>query len=899
MKPMNQNCAFLMLLMSILVYLILILAVQFDFSAHAKQIQLKGTHSDSNQDSVSTLVTFRVIMNSVEPPLAPGDLVGLRGSIPPLDWNSSWGMSNLVQDSVFETSVPFDPTYMGDTLEYKFVVERSDGAIQWEGSVGPGGPFGNRVSNLPGGLFDLSLVYFDSAEVSFPVASDDFITTAQDSTTTVFVLANDYDPNNHAITITDLTQPSNGVAQIDPGDATITYIPNPQFYGVDTLSYTITNATNKSDAAIVSVTVLPNIEGRQIPVYENDFEGEVGSEWSNTSLDFTPIGARKFLGQFGNETVTLTLNSLPTHNSITLLLNLFIIRSWDGSWIDPVLGPDIWELSHSGGSILLHTTFRNTGWPGVTQAYPDNYPDGMHSSRTGSTENMTLGYDFYGDAVYNLSFTFPHDSETLTLDFSASGLQEVTDESWGIGYISVWVSGDNPCVSVSPESIDFGNVLVGMQGTSNVTVNNCGDVALTLQAQIKGDHADEFTVAPSSFTVQPDEEQTLQVTFQSDVPGQFQAVLEVGDGQVSGMVHLSATAIEDVCPAPSIASITDVPNDQGKQVTVTWNGACLDTVGAEQPIRFYGIWRNDGNSTSSANSGETNHSPANATWVTTFDDMATGIHTATSGDRYVLDSDGQNEVWTFIGEVPAVQFEQYRLVAPTVFDSTAADGIVWSVFFVSAHTDEPDVWYASAPDSGYSVDNLAPSVPSGLMAFAGEKAIALQWQPNSDEDFKHYTVYRDIASNFQLAEPLAFTADTSFVDNSVELGQTYYYKITATDFSGNESQPSNEVSLVITSVEARSGIPKEFVLEQNYPNPFNPETTIRYQLPQAGHVELTIFNALGEKVRTLVDRREAAGSYQVRWDGRGDGGKAVSSGLYLYRIQTGHFVQTRKMLVLR
>ncbi|MBI5463574.1 MAG: T9SS type A sorting domain-containing protein, partial [Ignavibacteriales bacterium] len=92
-------------------------------------------------------------------------------------------------------------------------------------------------------------------------------------------------------------------------------------------------------------------------------------------------------------------------------------------------------------------------------------------------------------------------------------------------------------------------------------------------------------------------------------------------------------------------------------------------------------------------------------------------------------------------------------------------------------------------------------------------------------------------------------------------------------------------------------VPEAFVLEQNYPNPFNPSTTISYQLPKESNVELRIYSVLGEAVRTLLSETQAAGYKSVVWDGRGDAGLSVSSGIYFYRLKAGEFVQVRKMLL--
>ena len=84
----------------------------------------------------------------------------------------------------------------------------------------------------------------------------------------------------------------------------------------------------------------------------------------------------------------------------------------------------------------------------------------------------------------------------------------------------------------------------------------------------------------------------------------------------------------------------------------------------------------------------------------------------------------------------------------------------------------------------------------------------------------------------------------------------------------------------------------------NYPNPFNPETTISYNLPEKGIVEIDVFNIKGQKVRTLIHEAQEAGPHTVTWSGDDDSGKHVSSGVYLYRLKTERKTITRKMLLL-
>jgi len=99
-----------------------------------------------------------------------------------------------------------------------------------------------------------------------------------------------------------------------------------------------------------------------------------------------------------------------------------------------------------------------------------------------------------------------------------------------------------------------------------------------------------------------------------------------------------------------------------------------------------------------------------------------------------------------------------------------------------------------------------------------------------------------------------------------------------------------------------SQLPKTFSVSQNYPNPFNPSTTIQYDIPQGESptpVDINIYDLRGRLVRKLVDEDKTPGRYQVHWDGRNDRGQKVSSGVYLYRIEAGDFISTRKMIMVR
>jgi flagellar hook assembly protein FlgD len=106
-----------------------------------------------------------------------------------------------------------------------------------------------------------------------------------------------------------------------------------------------------------------------------------------------------------------------------------------------------------------------------------------------------------------------------------------------------------------------------------------------------------------------------------------------------------------------------------------------------------------------------------------------------------------------------------------------------------------------------------------------------------------------------------------------------------------------------TSVGTGGVIPERFALDQNYPNPFNPSTKISYALSTPGIVTLKVFNVLGQEVATLVDGNSAAGTFEVEWNGKDNLGRAVSSGVYMYKLHATagatEFSQVKKMLLLK
>jgi hypothetical protein len=140
--------------------------------------------------------------------------------------------------------------------------------------------------------------------------------------------------------------------------------------------------------------------------------------------------------------------------------------------------------------------------------------------------------------------------------------------------------------------------------------------------------------------------------------------------------------------------------------------------------------------------------------------------------------------------------------------------------------------------------------------------------------------------------------------SSLQMINRLNYKFDVYAYSGNDSTAITGTRQLFVErsgdLNTESiGIPNSFVLHPNYPNPFNPETQIRFEMPYAGNVDLSIYNLLGMKVRTLYAGQKSAGVFAFKWDGKNDNNQSVSGGVYIYKLQSGQDMQMHKMILLK
>jgi hypothetical protein len=354
----------------------------------------------------------------------------------------------------------------------------------------------------------------------------------------------------------------------------------------------------------------------------------------------------------------------------------------------------------------------------------------------------------------------------------------------------------------------------------------------------------------------------------------------MGDGRYSGSISNMQNKRVAASAAPLIMSVRDVPNDQGGRLKVSWQSSGLD-VDPDYGIAAYWVWR-------SVPPNVAAEFIAKGATVITSDDID-AADTA-RGTCLLLDAAGVNTTyWEYLGSSPGTGDPGYSFVVPTTSDSLPGSN-PRTLVRIQARSAMGSLFWNSLPDSGYSVDNIAPAAPFGLRR---DSSGLITWQASIDADFQYFSVYGSAVAHLDGSE--ALLARTATMSASIG-GVTFaHILVTATDCHGNQSA----AAVLDGPTAAPNGTPMALRLLPCQPNPFNPRTTIKYDLPAAGPVRLSVFDVAGRLVRTLVDDSVPQGSHEAVWDGRDASGREVGSGSYLARLEFGGKVEAVRMGLVR
>jgi len=296
---------------------------------------------------------------------------------------------------------------------------------------------------------------------------------------------------------------------------------------------------------------------------------------------------------------------------------------------------------------------------------------------------------------------------------------------------------------------------------------------------------------------------------------------------------------------PVILSIMDVPDDQGNQVYLLFRRSGYDR-GGLRSSESYSVERMDGGT------------------------------------------------WTMVASGVAYGQDSYQYLVPTLRDSTSGDPGL-TEFRVIAGMDEGV--FIGDPAWGYSVDNIAPHIPTGFTVLWNPAESQLSWSASEDEDFAYFKIFRGDSLDFEPSPGnlVHETPGTGWLDDSAEHG--IFYKLSAVDDSGNEGGAA--AAEIVTGAGDPQGASR-LALHACVPNPFNPFTTIGFELPSPSEdLSLEVYDVAGRKLRVLVRGPQSAGRHEYSWDGKDDGGRESASGIYFFRLRTEQGTRVRKAVLLR
>ena len=328
----------------------------------------------------------------------------------------------------------------------------------------------------------------------------------------------------------------------------------------------------------------------------------------------------------------------------------------------------------------------------------------------------------------------------------------------------------------------------------------------------------------------------------------------------------SPALVEAISAVPGVVSVRDVPADQGREVRLVVRRSPLDIPNSPSAIVRYEVFRRIEQAVARMSGA-----------------IAADVRRGTRPSGPVgATLDG----WDAVGTMGAYTDSLYNIVVATLADSNAT-GSHFATYFVRAATATPSVYYDSAPDSGYSVDDLAPAAPVGLTVAAGGGVTRLSWSANREPDLSHYDVYRGLTAEFVAgpATRIASITDTSYVDASAS---GVHYKLAAVDVNGNSSAFASGDAPVVE-------VPRTLVLERVRPNPvLGGALEVRFGLPAAGPATLELLDVAGRRIALVDAGALGAGWHVVRL---GDGTR-IRPGFYVLRLRQQASVRVTRVEVI-
>lgn len=695
----------------------------------------------------------------------------------------------------------------------------------------------------PAGLSDSDPALFTVLNVNDPpVAADDSAATNEDAEVAVYVLNNDSDIDNSALTVASIGVPQHGTATIEQGQY-VRYLPDNDWFGTDSFTYVVDDGSGGSDEALVTVSVtavndtpvvadIPDqtIEegGSFISITLDDYVSDVDN--ADSTLNWTYSGNSALAVQIDENRVATI--SIPDSN-------------WNGSeWITfTASDPD----SASSSDSVLFTVQPTNDAPVVS-----DIPDQVTAE---GTAFAAVELDLYVDDIDNtneeIQWTVSGNIhlevqiDSLTHQASVSAI----DSNWFGSETLVFTATDPGGLSDSDSSV------------FTVTPVNDAPIVLSIPDQTIQEDSVFATISLDDYVTDIDDADSAIVWV---VKGNKDLQIQIDNNRIvtisvpyeewngSETVWFSATDTSGLSDSTS-ATFTVLAVNDAPQIT-----APLPELSFPEDDSLY-------------------YAAANwYAYVQDNDNADSTLNYAVSGGSWVVAS---SDSGGYLFNAPENWFGSDTLLLK-VSDGSLSDSAFFIVTVRSVN-DAPVI--VDLPDSlSFRNDSSLVLVMKNYGVDIETADSLLGWEFTSDNDSLLY-VYDPATTKLTLEAP-GFSGMVSLIctvqdDSAATATDTIFITVSS--------------ATAITNADAFT-LPKTYQLGQNYPNPFNPTTRIKYALPKAGKVRIEVYNIAGQRVAVLVDEFKQAGRYETVFKAGN-----LSSGMYFYRIQSGSFSKVKRMILLK
>ncbi len=843
---------------------------------------------------------------------------------------------------------------------------------------------------------DNGVILTSVSEVYPPEAVNDPLVTNEDSDGLVNVLRNDNDPEGSFLTIMSFGQGSNGVVTMQ-GDSTFRYQPFENFFGADTFQYTIRNANNLLDSAMVLVDVLPvndaptvigipNVSftagaSKTIDLdnYANDIDNTLTSlSWQSSVISSSqPVEEKLSQGKQDGKQPLENANLQISIDPTTHVATISTAPGITGTFTVAFTATDPGNASASDTMQAIVGGLPSVINPIADRQYPEDSgthtvvsdldsvfadPDGSSLNYGVSSNNPNIPASLVGRKL-NVAMAAEYSGMATITATAEDGDGNVINDVFTVTINPV---NDPPVITPALVGITFpedGSYNLDLSNHSSDIDNAVDDLSWSAQvltaSGIPNENTREFRKGKDGSVIEIDTDDLLisidpntQIaTFSAtgDSSGTFTVKMILSDPDGLSDTQDIFVFVEAANDQPVLANpigSQSFPEDSAPVMVVSDLNTVFSDPDPDDVLAFsVGSDNSDiqaslqGNSLFLSASTDYNGS-ANIT-VSATDDGSTFID-----DSFVVTVQPVNDA-PVIADLSA-GFTMLEEDTLTVFLDTLVSDVDNNITTLS---------WALSLGSNFPLGDLTISldttshiltiIPNDNVSFKDAPFELMVCDPANACDTSASTLtvseVNDLPYFSSLPDSLVFASDSSahlmlwdFVED-VETADS----LLAIQLTGSSNQVARvynadtgklsffsmpgffgtvDIGIFVTDeanatvsdtlrlvVNPLTGIienpdgntPMTYGLSQNYPNPFNPNTAIKFQIPEAADVSLIVYNMLGQKVRTLVNGRLAAGYHEAVWDATNSFGRPLASGIYIYRLQAGNYQKVMKMILLK